>query len=70
MTRSPITLILLFAMSSLLSCSIPDEKITENTKNDACRQDLLGALSTFSSDLGLPIQISQEDATAIFDQKS
>lgn len=67
MTRSPITLILFCVMSSLISCSFPDEKITENTKNDACRQDVLGALSAFSSDLGLPIQISPKDATVIFD---
>lgn len=61
------TLLLLFALSTLVACSIPDEKIASATKNDACSQNLVDALATFASEMDLPIHISQDDARAIFD---
>src|SRR5690554_4594032 len=64
MIRKLSAIILLFM---LVGCSFPDEQISADTKDIACEQNLMGALSAFSSDLGLPIQISNEDAISIFE---
>lgn len=67
MIKKPSILFLLITLTIIVSCSFPDERISDDSKNEACKQSLLGALSAFSSDLGLPYQVSPEDATAIFD---
>lgn len=57
---------LIFAFFLTTACSGPGGKIKEDSKNDACKQNLVNALYTFSVDLGLPIQIAEEDAETIF----
>lgn len=50
-----------------MACSAPGGKISPDSKTEACKQNLIDALYAFSTDLGLPINISPEDATVIFD---
>lgn len=55
----------LLAIGLGAACS-PDGKIAESSKNDECAAELTGALKTFSRDLGLPFQVTKEDAQSIF----
>ena len=50
----------------MMGCSFPDGKIVPASKTEECKQNLVEALNAFSTKLGLPIDVSIEDATTIF----
>ena len=52
----------------LTSCSSPGGKITDDSKTEACEQNLLDALVTFSTNLGLPITIGLDDGKTLMDK--
>lgn len=63
----------LLAASALLafslafqSCFAPGGKLTEDSKTDACAQELIGALGSFQRDLGMGYNIASADAQTIF----
>lgn len=55
-------------VASLMSCSSPDGRITEDSRTEACEQNLLDALVTFSTSLGLPITIGLDDGKTLMDK--
>lgn len=54
-------------MAIMLSCSSPGGKISPDSKTEECEWELNEALYTFSTSMGLPYNVSSEDATTIFD---